>query len=250
VNWKRAWDVRVVFCRYSLRTTDLEAARAFYAEALGLVLPEGMSERSLLEAWPLHERALARGAPPHWLGHLAVDDVEVTMNRLVALGGERLGPTVQAGDGTPFATLRDPFGAVIAVRARSASAAAAPVVWHQLHTREVEGAWALYHELFGWTHEQTLDVPDPVGGYRLFAWNEAGAVVGSMGNTARWPGVHTHWLFFLPVHDLDDAAARVRALGGTAMEPVTISGMRLVGCEDPQGAAFGLAQSWQPESPR
>jgi hypothetical protein len=24
---------------------------------------------------PLHERAIARGAPPHWLGQLAVDDL-------------------------------------------------------------------------------------------------------------------------------------------------------------------------------
>ena len=63
-----------------------------------------------------------------------------------------------------------------------------------------------------------------------------------MGNTARWQGIHTHWLFFLPVKDLDKAAGRVRALGGTAMEALAAGGARLVICEDPQGAAFGLAQ--------
>jgi uncharacterized protein len=52
-----------------------------------------------------------------------------------------------------------------------------------------------------------------------------------------------HWLFFLPVADLDKAVASVKAHGGTAMEPVALpSGMRLSACEDPQGAAFGLAQ--------
>jgi predicted enzyme related to lactoylglutathione lyase len=233
-----------MFCRYSLRTTDLVAARAFYAEAIGLVLPDGMSEGSLLEAWPLHERALARGAPPHWLGQLGVDNVEAMVQRLVGFGSEPLGPIVHARDGTPLATLRDPFGDVIAVRARRSSANDSPVVWHQLHTRDVEGAWALYHELFGWAHKQTLDVPQPVGGYRLFAWNEASMPVGAMGNTARWPGVHTHWLFFLPVVDIAAAAIRVRALGGTAMEPFALpDGVRLVTCEDPQGAAFGLAQT-------
>src|SRR5262245_46939262 len=136
-----------MFFRYSLRTTDPTAARAFYAEALGLVLPDGMSEGSMLEAWPLHERARARGAPPHWLGHIAVDDVEVTMNRLVGLGSERLGPTVNAQDGTPFATLRDPFGSVVAVRARGGEANDSPVAWHQLHTRDADAAWTLYHEL-------------------------------------------------------------------------------------------------------
>jgi uncharacterized protein len=233
-----------MFCRYVLRTTHGAAARAFYAEAIGLVLPDGMSERSVLETWPLHERALAAGAPPHWLGHLLVDDVEAMVGRLVGLGSDVLGPIVHARDGTAFATLRDPFGNVIAVRARADSPYDTPIVWHQLHTRDVDGAWALYRELFGWAHKQTLDVPDLVGGYRLFAWNEAGTPVGGMGNTARWPGVHTHWLFYLPVVDIDQAAARVRALGGTTMEPIALpSGMRIVACEDPQGAAFGLAQT-------
>ncbi len=233
-----------MFCRYSLRTTDLAAARAFYAEAIGLMLPDGTREGFALEAWPLHERALALGAPPHWLGHLAVDDVEAMSDRLVSLGSEALGPTVRGGDGTPFATLRDSFGDVIAIRARGGSAHDSPVVWHQLHTRDVEGAWALYHDLFGWAHKETLDAPAPVGGYRLFAWNETGVPIGAMGNTALLPGVHTHWLFYLPVADIDAATARVRALGGTAMEPFVLpNGMRLAACEDPQGAAFGLAQA-------
>jgi len=233
-----------MFCRYVLRTTDLPAARAFYADALGLALPEDLAEGSALEAWPLHERAIARGAPPHWLGLLAVDDVDATLQRLVGLGSEALGPSVQARDGTPFATLRDPFGNVIGLRAHTHRASDSPVVWHQLNTRDVDGAWALYHALFGWAHTRTLDVPEVDGGYRLFAWNEAGAAVGAMSNTARWPGVHPHWLFYLPVVDVDAAAARVRAHGGTAMEPFALTeGMRLVACEDPQGAAFGLAQA-------
>jgi uncharacterized protein len=233
-----------MFFRYALRTTNLVAAREFYAEAIGLVLPDGMAAGSALEAWPLHERALARGAPPHWLGQLAVDDVDSMVERLVGRGSDLLAPSMQGRDGTAFATLRDPFGDLIGVRGRGGSNNDAPVVWHQLHTRDVEGAWALYHELFGWALKQTLDVSEPVGGYRLFAWNEEGAPVGGMGNTARWPGVHTHWLFYLPVVDIDEAAARVRALGGTAMEPIALpGGMRLVTCEDPQGAAFGLAQT-------
>lgn len=147
-----------------LRTTDAIAARAFYAEAIGLRLPDGMATGSALEAWPLHERALARGAPPHWLGPLAVDDVQAVADRLVGLGSEPLGPTLRAQDGTPFAMLRDPFGSLIGIRARGGSANS-PVVWHQLHTRDVDGAWALYHELFGWTHKQTRLVPceDPQG---------------------------------------------------------------------------------------
>lgn len=231
-----------MFCRYVLRTTDPVAGRAFYAEAIGLRLPDGMVEGSDLEAWPLHERALAAGAPPHWLGQLEVEDVAATLERLVRLGSEPLGPPVRAQDGTPFATLRDPFGSVIGIRAARGTSSP-PIAWHQLHTRDVDAAWALYHELFGWFHTQTIDVPEPAGGYRLFAWNDAGATVGGMGNSARLPGIHAHWLFHFPVADLQQAVANVRALGGTALDPVALpDGRRLVACEDPQGAAFGLAQ--------
>jgi predicted enzyme related to lactoylglutathione lyase len=231
-----------MFCRYALRTTDVDAARAFYAEAVGLALPaHGSAEGSSLELWPLHEQARARGAPAHWLGLVAVADVEALAARLVALGGERLGPTVEARDGTPFATLRDPWGAVVGVRARGEHPSDRPIRWHQLHTRDVDAAWTAYAELFGWALVQTIDVPDPVGGHRLFAWKEGGEPVGSMANTARWPGIHPHWLFHLPVDDLDARVARVRALGGTAKDPIALpDGSRLAACEDPQGAAFGL----------
>jgi predicted enzyme related to lactoylglutathione lyase len=232
-----------VFCRYSLRTTDLPAARAFYATTIGLQLPDGAADGSALEAWPLHERALAAGAPPHWLGQLAVDDVDAALSRLVSLGAQPLAPKMQGRDGTPFATVRDPFGAVIGVRGRGRDVSDAPIAWHQLHTQDADGAWALYHDLFGWAQKGRLDVPEMVGGLRLFAWNERSEAVGAIGNSARSPGVHTHWLFFLPVADLDRATESVRAHGGTAMTPFVMpSGMRVAGCEDPQGAAFGLAQ--------
>lgn len=231
-----------MFCRYVLRTTDdVDLARRFYAEAIGLELPEGRSDASMLEAWPLHERARALGAPPHWLGQLAVSDVEETVKRLLERGAERLGPTVRTDDGTHFATVRDPVGAVISVRAGGQASSECPVAWHQLHTRDLERAWSVYSELFGWAELETIDVPDPVGGHRVFAWSPSAKPVGSMASTARWPGVHPHWLFHFPVPDVEAAAARVRALGGTAQGPFALpDGSWLSACEDPQGAAFGI----------
>jgi uncharacterized protein len=236
--------LRGMFCRYVLRTIDVDAGRRFYSEAIGLLLPpNGTSESSTLEAWPLHERARARGAPPHWLGHIAVDDVDRMADRLVELGSERLSPTVHAQDGTAFATLRDPFGAVVAVRARGESLNDRPVEWHQLHTHDVERAWAVYSELFGWAHKETIDVQDPTSSHRLFAWSEAGKPVGSIGDTARWPGVHAQWLFYFPVADVEATAARVRVLGGKALDPMRLpDGTCFSPCEDPQGAAFGLVR--------
>jgi len=115
------------------------------------------------------------------------------------------------------------------------------IAWHQLHTRDAERAWATYSELFGWVPTETLHLPDPVGGHQLFAWRTGTESIGSIGNTARWAGVHPHWLFYVAVADIDAAVVRVRALGGSAMNPVELAGGRvLAACEDPQGAAFGL----------
>lgn len=87
-------------------------------------------------------------------------------------------------------------------------------------------------------------MPDPEGGHRLFAWAPGGAPVGSMANTARWPEVHPHWLFYFPVSDVEAAVERVVALGGTARDPVAMpDGTVLSACEDPQGAAFGIVRT-------
>jgi len=230
------------FLRYDLRTTDPDAARAFYAEAIGLDIPDGMaSASSALAAWVLHEQARARGAPPHWLGHVGVDDVEAAAARIVDHGGARLGPTIEARDGAAYATLRDPWGAVLSVRARAPQPAVSPVAWHHLHTTDVDRAWPAYAALFGWTRVDAVDAADPPEGARLFAWDGAGTASGSMANTARAAGVHVHWLYYFPVADLDAALAKVTARGGRpGAAAVLPNGDRIAPCEDPQGAAFGV----------
>jgi predicted enzyme related to lactoylglutathione lyase len=202
------------FLRYELRTTDVEAARAFYADLLG---PERWSHREL-SVIPLPERAAAMGAPSHWLGHAAVPDVSAAVAKMVSLGGQLLGPPLPPAPSR--AVLRDPLGAVLAVTSESAPAAPSEVVvFEQLHTTDVPRASAVYAALFGWTSPAIAD-------------------------TARRPGVHPHWMFHFRVDDLDASLAKVRALGGKALEPMTTpTGHLVAACEDPQGAAFALTQT-------
>src|SRR6187397_547420 len=94
------------FSRYLLRTTDVAAAAAFYDAVLG-----GRGHGIV----PLHEAALARGARPHWLGHVQVRElggVEALAARFIERGATRLGPTPGVGD---FVVLRDAGGALVAV---------------------------------------------------------------------------------------------------------------------------------------
>lgn len=235
-----------MFCRYDLRTTDPDAARRFYSEIVGLEFGAGsVDEASSLAVWPLHEQARARGAPAHWLGSIAVSSLETTLGQLLEAGGERLGPSIVRNDGSVSANLRDPSGAVVALRQGGRASPAAPVAWHQLHTRDAHAAWALHSELFGWTHTESFGAPDLVGDHRMFAWTGTRISVGSMANTARWPGVHAHWMFYFRVPDLDAALARAQASGARPVSrPMVLpNGDRLAPCDDPQGAAFGFYEA-------
>jgi len=226
------------FCRYELRTTDPNAARAFYASVFGAQF--WGDDVSLA---PLPERAIARGAPAHWLGHLGVGDVEETVERAVALGAQPLGPIERSGEGASRAVLRDPFGAVMAVSSETATPLRASVARHLLHVQDEERALAFYGALFGWSAKELLDLGPAIGRQRVFAWDESGRSAGSIANTARLPHVHPHWMFHFPVMDMTDALGRVRALGGKPMEPIqTPNGDLVAACDDPQGAAFALVR--------
>jgi hypothetical protein len=227
------------FHRYELQTTDVDVARAFYTDVLGPQL--WGSDVSLA---PLSERAVARGAPAHWLGHIGIEDVEGTADRLVALGAQQLGPTQRAADGSSRAVLRDPFGAVMALSSDTVAPRRTPVAWHLLHAQDHERAFALYAALFGWTATEVQDLGPDMGRHQPFAWDESGRSVGSVADTARLPHIHPQWLFHFRVLDIEDSIARARACGGNVLGPMqTPSGDLVAPCEDPQGAAFALHQS-------
>ena len=216
------------FCRFELRTTDVAAARQFYTALLG-------TEGDVIVELPA--AAAARGAPAHWLGYLDVGSagVDALLRRFSERGATRLGPP-----GDPV-IVRDPGGAVLALT-EAGGPSRAGVVWHVLHTPDAARAGAIYAELFGWALTERLELAG-FGALQRFAWGAGEASTGAIADIAQRPGTHPHWLFFFGVADLDRALAAVRAGGGTAMASMrSAGGQRVAGCEDPQGAAFGLME--------
>src|SRR6188768_3417184 len=92
--------------RVYLRTLGVDAARAFYTTVLG---PRE------LPMFELHEQAVARGARPHWLGCLAVEDVDAMLDAFVRRGATSLGAKWKNTEGIEAAVVRDPGGAIIAL---------------------------------------------------------------------------------------------------------------------------------------
>jgi uncharacterized protein len=225
----------VKFFRLELRTSDADAARAFYSKILG-------HDRAVI--WPLHEEALARGARPHWLGNLDVPDVERAAAAFVERGATPLGPPRPTGDGRQVAVFRDPGGAIVAVSTPPTSSVNASVEadWHLLNTNDAARALVNYHELFAWEIKGRVEVP-PHGAFHEFAWHAGGPSVGAITDITGMPGRHPHWLFFFKVDALEPAIAATRAAGGLVLDPIALpSGERVCVCDDPQGAAFALLE--------
>ena len=219
-------------CRYILRTTDADAARAFYASILG-------HDRTPIV--PLHEQAIARGARPHWLGQIEVEDVETSANAFVELGAQRFGPTNAFPNGRQFAVLRDPCGAMISLTSEGpADEAPLPVAWHQLHTADLERSVAVYTKLFGWRSTERVTHPEH-GVFQHFTWPNDNADAGAFHDIAGREGRHPHWLFHVRVPSFDRALEQARAAKCLVIGPYTLpSGERVVVIDDPQGAAIAL----------
>jgi predicted enzyme related to lactoylglutathione lyase len=213
------------FARYVLRTTDVPAAQAFYTAVLG---HQGD------HIWPLHEQALARGARPHWLGHLDVAEPAAAAAPLLAAGAQQLG---ERPDGV--VVLRDPAAGLLALGGVS-GASRAGVAWHVLRAHHAEQVMARYAALFGWSMDERLTLADGEP-YGTFSWQAGEPSAGAFAEVRE--GVHPQWLFFFQVASVDAAVAKVRELGGLALPSSSLpDGARFAVCDDAQGAAFGLLE--------
>lgn len=223
------------FFRYILRTTDVDGARDFYRAVIGDVA---------LTMFPLHEEAIARGAPPHWLGCIDVgDEVERSAASFSTRGAAPLAPIWTQPDGLKAAVMRDPGGAVVALAGQARADLRAPnppVVWHVLHTHDLSRAISNYRELFGWDFGEPVEL-GALGSAHPFAWGPGLPLVGIMIDVSLHPTAHPHWLFSFGTRAFDQASAAVRAAGGKTLDPVMLpNGQRMLVCEDAQGAAFAL----------
>lgn len=247
---------------YVLRSTDPAGSAAFYGSLLGFrsqpsAAAVGSDEATDLELWDgstrigaiglLPPRARAMGAPSHWLGQVAVVDLDAALATCMAAGATVLGPLMATGTGR-VAVLRDPQGAVLALRTGGPWADRGGVVRHELQTTDVAAAVGFYRELLGLeplplrTRGELSYVPFRFRDGRAPTDGAACDSHGGIVDSARAAHIHPHWLPHFGCDDLEQAAIRVRALGGTiAYGPGPApSGGRVLICDDPQGAAFAL----------
>jgi uncharacterized protein len=244
------------FVWYELMTTNMESAKAFYANVMGWsardASPPGpayslftIGDSPIAGVMSVPEDARTTRVPAHWIGYVGVDDVNATVSRTKQLGGTVRVPPADVPGISRFSVVADPqmatFGLVRGLKSGQAQSAelAAPgrVGWHELLAADWEKAFAFYGELFGW---QKADSHIGVmGTYQEFS--ARGETLGGMFTkppTLPLP----FWLYYFNIDDVLAAAKRVEAGGGQILYGPTAvpGGALIVHCTDPQGAIFGL----------
>jgi predicted enzyme related to lactoylglutathione lyase len=116
--------------------------------------------------------------------------------------------------------------------------------WVELGTTNAKGAKAFYGGLFGWHPNDMPLGPDQFYTMLQVDGKEIGALY-ELDESMRRIGIPPHWLEYIAVASADDAAARVKALGGTVnKEPFDVfDAGRMAIIQDPAGAVFAIWQA-------
>jgi uncharacterized protein len=243
------------FIWYVLTTTDVQAAKAFYAAVMGwgtrdtsmagipyTVFTAG--EASVSGMMELAKGATKMGERPMWIGYVCVDDVDATVDRIKHRGGVVHVPPQDVLNVSRFSIVSDPQMASLALfkwqspgQGQSDLRTQGCVAWHELLAADWEKAWDFYSELFGWQKAETNI--SAVGTFQQFS--VGGQTIGGMMNKP--PSVPVpFWLYYFNVGDIDAAVKRVKAGSGQVLSgPIEVPGHNWIAqCADPHGALFAL----------
>ena len=120
------------------------------------------------------------------------------------------------------------------------TATASPVLgrplWYELMTTDMKAAEKFYKNVVGWTSAPFDGSPQP---YTMFNRN-SDIPVGGVMNRPEGMNAPPFWAMYVGVPKLEEAARKVKRLGGSELSPVidvpNVGRMQMV--KDPQGAAF------------
>ncbi|MEA2865094.1 MAG: uncharacterized protein QOC84_3050 [Bradyrhizobium sp.] len=242
------------FAWYELITTDMAAAKLFYAEVVGWSAQDASTpdlaytlftagQASVSGLMELPEDARKMGATPWWMGYIGVNDVDATADRIKRLGGAVYVPPTNTNIGR-ISVVADPQTATVALVKGLKPGEQQPadpdkpgrVGWHELLAADREKAFAFYGELFGWQKAEA-----ETGATDTYEFSAGGQMIGGM-LTKRPIEPLPYWLYYFNIGDIDAAAERVKTGGGQIFEgPLALSdGSWVARCADPQGACFAL----------
>jgi uncharacterized protein len=226
-------------------SSDPKQAQDFYTNLFGwdteLFKPGEVDYTMISSGGSTHggfSKAMEGAPPPHWLGHIRVENLDETIEKAKAAGGKLAAGPFDMSEVGRMGIIADPQGAFVGAYQPhgEGSDSAGVFVWDELGTTDADGAQRFYEDVFGWT---TKDMGEDFGGYRIFHHGKD-QVGGLMKNQD--PSIPAAWTPYVGVDDPDGCCKKATELGATVMvEPMDVPTVgRFAILRDPQGAAFGI----------
>jgi len=264
-------------CWIDLMTDSIERSHAFYGQLFGWTFTDSGEEFGhynmiTLDDAPIggamQNSAAAAGMPPemadialgnYWSTYLHTADIEALAHRAGDHGTQLLGGPMQVGElGWSLEVLDPALGMIGAWQplefpGTGLLAAASAPCWFELHTSHFPEAVSLMRDVFEWDATVTADTPQ-------FRYAEhrgpEGASAGIYDVTRTGPDAPgevpegsggpapARWVVYFGTPDVDVAASRVIALGGSVLlGPHDSPYGRMAAVADDQGSTFSLVQA-------
>jgi predicted enzyme related to lactoylglutathione lyase len=246
------------FVWYEDLAQDPKAAVDFYSDVVGWKTEpfEGnhdytmwvSSQGPLGGVMKLPPEAAKMQAPPHWMAHVQVENVDATAQLAKKLGGKIHKEPEDIPTVGRFAVIGDPQGAFISIfnpanpMTLHDTSKPGEFCWNELLTSDSLAAFNFYSQLFGWKIVQEMDM-GPMGTYRVFGIGDK--QMGGIMTTPKASPTPPMWIYYAETPDLDAAVTRAKKRGARVMNgPMDVpGGGRIAQMTDPQGAAFALHQA-------
>jgi uncharacterized protein len=254
------------FCWVDLATTDVDGAKVFYDQLLGVEAEDapGDPEETGGYGFLMRNGKMVAGigpvqsdeGHPAWSSYIRVEDADATADQVKAAGGSVFfGPVDLPNESGRVAMLRDPEGAFIGVIQQERHPGAQLVnetgtwTWNNLLTRDLQGAQDFYGQVFGWSAIHNEEAPPGILMWQVEGQRWPEGMGGLMEMTDDMPSeMPAHWQVYFIVESADQAIERATSDGAKlAFGPIDVPVGRFATLVDPQGAAVSIVESHYPE---
>jgi predicted enzyme related to lactoylglutathione lyase len=239
-------------CWIELFTPDAQKSASFYGGLFGWTADEPQEEYGGYMLLRHNGEPVAgcmrndgtMGGHNAWSVYLESDDIDATVKKAQAAGGQVVMEPVQVGPLGHMAFVVDPAGASVGVwqplehQGFAARAEVGAPAWFETLSTDYEKSLAFYRDAFDWELSTMSDTPE----FRYTTLGEGeGAMAGIMDAAGFLQGAPSAWQFYIEVADTDATVEQTLAAGGSQVMPADDSPYgRLALLEDPAGVRFAV----------
>ena len=254
------------FCWTSLATTDVDGAKAFYGDLLGVdwePAPGPPEETGGYGFFVRDGKQIAgmgptqqEGQPSAWSSYVKVEDADATAEQVKEAGGQVVfGPVDLPNESGRVAMLQDPTGAFVWINQQQKHPGAQLVnetgawTWNNLMTRDLDGAKDFYGKVFGWEATHNEEAPPGIEMWQVEGqrWPEGMGGLMEIGSDLP-PEMPAHWQVYFVVENADEAIKQAESQGAKlGFGPIDVPVARMATLVDPQGAVVSILEARYPE---